>query len=176
MREDNPYSSPSSDPQSDEFVEEYTPKLFEWSGRIGRLRYVTYGFATYLLCSLGIGVLAAVLGGPGSGSTVIISIPILAVGVFMLVAFVVLAKRRLHDFDASTWILVLYFVPVINFFLALALLFMPGTNGPNSYGPKPTKNPGYMWFGLLLPLIMFTGILAAIAIPAYQDYMIRAGQ
>lgn len=58
----------------------------------------------------------------------------------------------------------------------LYLIFAPGTQGANNYGqPRDTKTweKVLAWMYILIfPL----GILAAIAIPAYQDYTNRTQQ
>lgn len=47
------------------------------------------------------------------------------------------AVRRLHDMNISgIWLLVAW-IPPIGLVLALMMLFRCGTDGPNSYGPKP---------------------------------------
>lgn len=48
--------------------------------------------------------------------------------------------RRLHDLNLSgTWLL-LYFVPLVNIFFVIYLLFAPGTKGENTYG-LPYQTP-----------------------------------
>jgi type IV pilus assembly protein PilA len=58
----------------------------------------------------------------------------------------------------------------------LILLFMPGNPGDNRFGPPPPPNSGWVvagaWSFIIVPF--FGGILAAIAIPAYQDYIARS--
>lgn len=44
--------------------------------------------------------------------------------------------RRLHDQDKSGWLALLSLVPFANFVL-LVFMFLPGTIGPNPYGPDP---------------------------------------
>jgi hypothetical protein len=64
-------------------------------------------------------------------------------------------------------------VPLVN----LIFLVMPGTDGPNRFGGRtPPNSAGVLIAAWLVPLLFVGGILAAIAIPAYQDYQKRAGQ
>ena len=51
---------------------------------------------------------------------------------------------------------------------------MPGTRGANNYGkPPPPNTTGAVVLACIVPVIMIVGIVAAIAIPAYQDYAQR---
>jgi len=67
------------------------------------------------------------------------------VGVLLvLLAFVVavlfwisLTIRRFHDIDKSGYYILWLFVPFINIYYWLVLLFEQGTVGPNRYGPPP---------------------------------------
>ena len=56
--------------------------------------------------------------------------------------------RRLHDINQTGWIylglVIAGFIPFINFLASIAQIVIaciPGTVGPNKYGPDP-KNPG----------------------------------
>ena len=88
--------------------------------------------------------------------------------------FVGLVRRRLHDTNASSWWGLLFLVPLINFIMALYILFKAGTRGANDYGPAPSKNHPAMWLTLLPVAIAVVGILAAVGLRAYQQYVERA--
>jgi uncharacterized membrane protein YhaH (DUF805 family) len=178
----NPYSAPNavlSDAGSNN--ETYQPKIFAVSGRIGRLRYLAYTFFLTLLCAAAIGILSAVLipmlasrrEGTSAAAVVmlvILYLPIIAVTLIM-------AKRRFNDLDHSGWLGLLMLVPLINFFCGLYLIFGPGSAEANRYGAPPAKNPVLVVIaGLVLPLLFAAGVVAAIAIPAYQTYKARAAQ
>jgi hypothetical protein len=84
------------------------------------------------------------------------------------------AIQRCHDCDKSGWLVLLMLVPLLNMFFALYLTFMPGTDGPNRFGARPVPNSaGAIILACLFPLIVI-GILAAVAIPAYNQYSARA--
>jgi len=52
---------------------------------------------------------------------------------------------------------------------------IPGTDGPNRFGaPPPPNTTGTIVLALILPLVFVVGIVAAVAIPAYQTYAQRA--
>ena len=90
-------------------------------------------------------------------------LPVLAISFIM-------AIRRLNDMDHPGWWSLLNLVPFLNFFFGLWLVFGPGDEGRNSYGPPPSKNTAAVIAGAcILPAFMvLSGILAAIAIPAYR--------
>lgn len=180
METSNPYESPKSNTVSSS-NSTYQPKLLAVNGRIGRLRYLAYGFIatfiTVVVLSLLAGILFSVIP-EGSFSS---SISVGLLGLFylpLIIISVILMKRRLNDLDKSGWWQLLAFIPIVGFLFAIYVVFWSGTEGSNSYGPQPNENPiGIKIVGLLFPIaIAILGILAAIAIPAYQDYTVRAQQ
>jgi hypothetical protein len=53
--------------------------------------------------------------------------------------------------------------------------FVPGTDGPNRFGAKTPPNSVGVLIGVwIVPAIFVLGVMAAIALPAYQDYVKRA--
>jgi uncharacterized membrane protein YhaH (DUF805 family)/Tfp pilus assembly protein PilE len=160
----NPYETPKA-AVAEAAGETQAVKLFSISGRIGRARYIAYGIGLYLLLSLIGGILAAVLGTAGVVAVVLAWLAILVLG-FMLTI------QRCHDFDTSGWLSILMLVPLVN----LIFWFIPGTDGPNRYGQPTPPNSTLVIVGVcVVPLmVVFVGILAAVAIPAYGDYTHRA--
>ena len=68
-------------------------------------------------------------------------------------------------------------MPYLNVLVLLFLVFMPGTDGFNDYGvPARPPTTRVKVLALLVPigLVVLIGILAAIALPAYQNYIDRA--
>ncbi len=152
-------------------------KLFSARGRLGRVRYIGYSVGLGLLLNLlmaGWGaIVAALTGSEGNEGLALGGLLALALPVIILTTL--LGIQRLHDFNASGWWSILIFVPLANLILYLLLLIMPGTQGVNRFGdPPPPNTTGVILLALILPLLMVIGILAAIAIPAYQDYVERA--
>ncbi len=177
MTTSNPYQAPASDVTSASDNQPYQPKIFTASGRIGRLRYLAYGVISYL-CLIPFGLLAGLLGGFGSsesGAMGGIALLFLGLGYLAMVVFMfILAKRRLNDLNQSGWLSLLLLIPLVNIFIGLWLIFAPGTKQHNSYGAQPVKNPvGIVILALVMPILMI-GIIAAVSIPAYQDYVERA--
>lgn len=170
----NPYAAPAAELQVDQSgQEEYQPKIFALHGRIGRLRYLAYGL---LFSVVGMTIAGVLLGGlvlvGGKGMSTwfptMMTIALYAIGIIP-------AKRRLNDLDHSGWFALLAVVPIVNGFLGLYLMFGRGTDSRNQFGARPCDNPrGIIWAALALPMVAVLGIVAAIAIPAYQDYVHKA--
>lgn len=102
----------------------------------------------------GAGMMGAMLGGG------IIGIVILLALLFLLIPSIAVGVRRLHDIDRTGWWLMLGYGPwilsmvfaivqsvelaailnivsMIGFLVLLVFAVMPGTRGPNRYGPDP---------------------------------------
>lgn len=58
--------------------------------------------------------------------------------VFLLPSLAV-TVRRFHDQDKSGWMVLLMFVPIIGGLIVLIFMLLPGTEGPNRYGPDPKQ-------------------------------------
>jgi len=48
-----------------------------------------------------------------------------------------LAIKRLHDRNRSGWFYLLMLVPLVNIWIAIEILFLRGTEGPNRFGQDP---------------------------------------
>lgn len=161
----NPYAAPGAAVE-DRWRSDEAPvmKLFSAQGRIGRLRYLAYGTAATLLMYLLMGVAGAVSD--------------IAAGVVSLLALIpflwftaITGIKRCHDCGYSGWMALTMVIPLVN----LIWLVLPGNKETNRFGPPPPPNPwGVRLLGLLLPLVFVIGIVAAIAIPAYQGYVTKA--
>lgn len=161
----NPYQAPSA-AVADAGSETQPVRVFSVSGRIGRARYIAYSIGFYILFGVVAGVFSAALGAVGAVLTFVAWVGLLVIGFLLTI-------QRCHDFNSSGWLSLLLVVPVAN----LVFLFIPGTDGPNRFGPPtPPNGVGVLIAAWALPVIMIVGIVAAVALPAYQDYQKRAGQ
>jgi uncharacterized membrane protein YhaH (DUF805 family)/Tfp pilus assembly protein PilE len=147
-------------------------RFFDLNSRIGRLRYLAYSMGLLLLtlvAALLCGMVYRVSSGLGMALFAIMYIA-------MLVLSIAFGVRRMHDQDRSGWWMLMIIIPVANLVLLVLLLFVPGSDGENSFGEQPPPNSGWVIAGAVayIGLIPLAGILAAIAIPAYQDYFARA--
>lgn len=159
----NPFVAPQAavDDNQDFADSRFKLNLFSSAGRIGRVRYLTY--------SMGIGLLIILAGVALSAITSPMLIFVAYAAMFY--ANFMLTIKRCHDFDTTGWLSLLIFVPLVG----LIFMLIPGTDGPNRFGRKtaPNGSTGVILISILVG-IMVIGILAAIAIPAYQDYTQRA--
>lgn len=160
---DNPYTAPSAGITDLDENAPYEPSMFMLNGRIGRWRFLGYSWGYLLLMGgLMMGAQAIGLLPPKANDPLRI-----VFGLLSYIPLFITSRRRLNDLDHSGWWMLMYIVPFLNLILGLYLTFGSGTEGANRFGPPPDKNhPGIY----ILFLIPFIGIVAAIAIPAYQKY------
>ena len=61
-----------------------------------------------------------------------------------------------------------FLIPLVNLLVSIYLIFFPGTDGSNRFGPAPAANSiGVVILGWSIPAIFIVGIVAAIAIPQF---------
>ncbi len=108
-----------------------------FSGRINRKKYCL-GMIPLLI----IGVAAAVI--DGITGNVVVRLGPVVYGPFQLLSMAVLLVpglalgiKRLHDRNRIGWFIVLAYVPVVNIWIGIELLFLKGTKGQNEYGDDP---------------------------------------
>ncbi|MDP3845831.1 MAG: DUF805 domain-containing protein [Pseudomonas sp.] len=153
-------------------------KPFGIEGRIGRLRYLAWSLVMMAVALVLLGIGASVIFILDS-STSLLSVAATIVGLLAVVAMVVVSiqigVKRLHDIGWSGWLLLVSLIPAVGSVFSIIMLVVPGSTGANRFGPPPPPNSravkilAGLW--LLVPVL---GILAAIAIPQYQDYTERA--
>lgn len=157
----NPYAAPKA-AVGDAADETQPVRIFAVSGRIGRVRYVGYLIGLYILFGV-LAFLAALVAAP---------LAIVAWVAYIVLAFM-LTIQRCHDFNTTGWLSLVSLIPLVN----LIFWFIPGTEGANRYGPRtPPNSTLAIMLVWILPGIAIAGIVAAIAIPAYQSYVKRAQQ
>ncbi len=181
MSDQNPYSTPDAS-LANETIGTYDPKFFSPSGRIGRLRYLAYNTAVNLVLTMAVLPMlgtSAFMGSSGdiAGIGMIGGIAIAILYLVSIVLTIMFGKRRLNDLNRSGWYILLFIIPPLNLVLIIYMLFFRGTDGNNKFGQKAVPNTiGVKILGTLIPIVFLLGILTAIGIPAYQDYITRAQQ
>lgn len=169
MATGNPYAPPGS-AVADERADHYQPvRLFAAAGRIGRLRYLANMMVAYLLVVVvggGMGFLLALMqmGGSSALPGIIAIIP-------YFIFLVLKTIQRSHDMNWSGWSALLALIPLVG----LIWVFKRGSAGNNRFGAPPPPNTLLIKIGgLAIPVIAVIGIVAAVALPAYQEYTKRA--
>lgn len=184
----DPYAKPEADLSGANSQATYQPKFLSSQGRIGRLRYLAYSMGASLLlyvvaipvvlifAAAGVTVSSLTSGEAGAAS----AIAMLAIVVLYIAAFAIYfiyTKRRLNDLGKTGWLSLLMIIPVVNLIMWVYIQFFPGQPQANEYGAKPVANTtGVIILACFPVLFAVLGIIAAISLPAYQDYIQRAGQ
>lgn len=113
--------------------------FFTSKGRLNRKSYIYRS----IFLSLVLSVIQAVL--TFASNTIgalelLFAVLLLVLGIFGVVASIMMLARRLHDLDKSGWWMLLLCVPLINLFFAIYFYFFKGTEGPNQYGDDPLQS------------------------------------
>ena len=147
--------------------------FFSPSGRINRLRYWAHSMLVAIPFYILVGISAYL-----ATSVSPLFWGIAAIAYIGLIAFsFIVIIQRLHDLNKSGWLSLLALVPLANIYLAILLVFFAGTPGRNDYGLPTPPNKTWHWIlALVMPIVLTIGLLAAVALPAYQQYKVRAEQ
>ncbi len=175
MAETNPYESPKQNVITESMLEYGDVRILSAAGRIGRLRYFAYSIGIVLALYLAMGIsmgLATLL--PESAGTIISAIITIVAAIAMIYISIVLMIQRLHDTDKSGWLSLIMLIPIISIIFTFYLWFMPGSAEQNRFGNPPPPNKSAVIVVALLGIVIFIGIIAAIAIPSYNEYVQRA--
>ena len=139
----------------------------EFSGRSRRMEFWSFGLFNLIVYAIIGGIMlgtgaslatlsqnsadpvAAITGVFFSGFGVLFGLYWLAT----IIPTIAVTVRRLHDRDMSGWwylgVIVLSFIPLVGFLVSIAFLviiFLPGTPGPNRFGPDPKDTSGAQVF------------------------------
>lgn len=110
-----------------------------FSGRARRPEY-WYFVLIYLLIFIVLSIADAITGSFDADTGIGLLGGLFALG--MLVPWLAVGARRLHDTDRSGWWLLLVLLPVIGPVVLLVFALLRGTEGDNRYGPEPATEPG----------------------------------
>ena len=152
------------------------------SGRFGRLSYLGWNMLMSFSILIIIGIIAAfspgLLADPTTmtGSSILATVLIGIAYIVLLYFSFVFTIRRLHDRNHIGWLSLLILVPGINLVFILYLIFAKGDDRSNQYGPRRNTKGWEKVLAWIYILIFPLAFLAAIALPAYQDYVTRAQQ
>ncbi len=167
MSDENPYMAPDASLQTGHEMT-YQPRVLSFNGRIGRMRYLAYGIGVNLLLMIVmVPIIAATAAmGGGAGDSTLVLLASIVIYLLTFIVSIMFAKRRLNDLNRGGWWFLLILIPIVNLALAIYLIFFPGTDGPNNWGPAPVANSiGVLILGWAFPVVMIVGIVAAILVP-----------
>lgn len=172
----DPYKPPQNNLASASTQAYADIQILSAAGRIGRIRYIAYSFGITVLLYLSFAFVAGIVSSffPNDAAPIILGAGIFIAVCIILYISVLLMIQRLHDMDQSGWFSLLMIVPIVSAFFALYLWLWPGTQGVNRFGNPPPPNKLAGLIIIILAAIVLIGILAAIAIPAYNEYIQRA--
>ena len=103
----------------------------------GRLNRQPFWIATLVLwlVSMGVAFVTSILFGSQSAATTFVQA---VVALILLIPSLAVAVKRYHDRNKSGWWILIVFIPIIGLIWYIVELgFLPGTPGPNRYGPDP---------------------------------------
>ena len=175
MAEANPYSAPDAALDTGMGSESYEPTIFSFQGRLGRMRYLAYGMGIMMLFMFIVGILSAVLipmvaaGGDSLGF--VGGLVLLVLYVPAIIFMIMFGKRRLNDLNRSGWWILLTLVPIVNLVLSIYMLFFPGTDGTNNFGPAPAPNStGVLILGWIVIILFVLSIVGSIMGPLMMGF------
>lgn len=111
-----------------------------FDGRACRAEYwwwALFALLTYVLSVLIDSAIGTTFGPAMVGQWALLGWVTIIVYLVILIPSLAVTIRRLHDADRSGAWWFVNFVPVIGELMFLYFLFVPGTPGPNQYGPPP---------------------------------------
>ncbi|MFJ1563725.1 DUF805 domain-containing protein [Streptomyces erythrochromogenes] len=103
-------------------------KYVVFSGRARRQE-----FWMFFLCNLAVSIVVGIIDTVIGANSILSGLYSLAV----LLPFLGLAVRRLHDTDKSAWWLLLYLIPFLGWIALIVMWALPGNAQPNKYGSNP---------------------------------------
>ena len=106
--------------------------FFGWSGRLSRAPFAL-GWAFWLML-LSAAFTRIMIVPKEDPSFLLWAFVFIGTGLVSTVSCLMLSIKRLHDMNLPTLLVACLFFPVVSILALLALLFWPGTDGPNDHG------------------------------------------
>ena len=110
--------------------------LFSFEGRRNRKSYL---LATLTILAALLVVWGVFIGIAAASSWAALAIPIILTIPVVVMAWAI-GSQRCRDFGWTGWAILITLLPYVGWIFSLAILFIPGTQGPNRYGPDPLGN------------------------------------
>lgn len=116
----------------------------DFEGRSRRLEYWMYTLLCTIIAVLFTVALFTLVAASRDQEPTPAFFALLGLGVIVWLALVIpgiaVTVRRLHDRNMSGWAYLMVLIPYLGSFALLVIMLLPGTQGPNDYGPDP-KDP-----------------------------------
>ncbi|MEQ5788675.1 DUF805 domain-containing protein [Erythrobacter sp. NFXS35] len=110
----------------------------DFQGRSRRKEYWLFLLAVVIAVII-VGVIEAVLGLSGLVGDAYGPLSLLLI-VAIIIPSLAVQVRRFHDQDKSGWFVLIGFIPFVGSLIVFVFMCLPGTDGPNRFGPDP-KDP-----------------------------------
>jgi uncharacterized membrane protein YhaH (DUF805 family) len=116
-----------------------TEDLFSFRGRRNRKSYI---LATLLVVALMlvVWIIAGAVSYASNGNALMIVAGLLTIP--LAVMSWALGSQRCRDFGWTGWAILITLIPYVGWLFSIAIMFVPGTQGPNRYGPDPLAASG----------------------------------
>ena len=108
-------------------------KYVEFGGRASRTEFWMFALFNFII-SIVLGVVDSVIGTKTPHGVGILGA---IYGLAVLLPYLGVAARRLHDTGRSGWWLLLLFIPIIGWVVLLVFYVLESQPGDNEYGPSP---------------------------------------
>jgi uncharacterized membrane protein YhaH (DUF805 family) len=109
-----------------------TEDLLSFSGRRNRKSYI---LASLLIAAVMIVVWCVAGGVAYTNDSYIVFIVAGLISIPALIATWALGSQRCRDFGWTGWAMLITLIPYVGWLFAIAIMFIPGNQGPNRYGP-----------------------------------------
>jgi uncharacterized membrane protein YhaH (DUF805 family) len=113
--------------------------LLSFRGRVGRRTF--WGVIALVVVVNIMLVTASLLVSGSSGLPPLYGVRLLVIVPSVWIALAIHVKRW-HDADRSAWMTLMLLIPFVNLLVLVGLGLLPGSEGPNQYGPSPQPNAG----------------------------------
>jgi uncharacterized membrane protein YhaH (DUF805 family) len=116
-----------------------TEDLFSFRGRRNRKSYI---LASLLVAAvmLVVWIIATAVSFASNGYALMIVAGLVTIPLAIMAW--ALGSQRCRDFGWTGWAMLITLIPYVGWLFAIAIMFVPGTQGPNRYGPDPLATSG----------------------------------
>jgi uncharacterized membrane protein YhaH (DUF805 family) len=118
-------------------------RYFDFEGRSNRAEYWLFALLCIIVAAVYWILVVAVVrpqGGMNAAGAVLMGLYGLF-GLASLIPSLSVSIRRLHDTNRSGWFILLPLIPIVGAVVYFVFTVLPGTKGPNKYGPDPLGKP-----------------------------------